>query len=61
MKAIIVDDEPANVKNLTILLNKYCPQVQMVPTRSFTCKMVRKYWFLKCLKNMQNFWRIMDL
>lgn len=30
MKAIIVDDEPANVKNLTILLNKYCPQVQIL-------------------------------
>ena len=28
MKAIIVDDESANVKNLTILLNKYCPQVE---------------------------------
>lgn len=30
MKAIIVDDEPANVKNLTILLNKYCPQVEIL-------------------------------
>lgn len=32
MKAIIVDDEPANVKNLTILLNKYCPQVEILST-----------------------------
>lgn len=30
MKAIIVDDEPTNVKNLTILLNKYCPQVEIL-------------------------------
>ena len=30
MKAIIVDDESANVKNLTILLNKYCPQVEIL-------------------------------
>lgn len=29
INAIIVDDEPANVKNLTILLNKYCPQVNI--------------------------------
>ncbi|WP_316810143.1 LytTR family DNA-binding domain-containing protein [Pedobacter heparinus] len=32
MKAIIVDDELANVKNLTILLNKYCPQVEILGT-----------------------------
>ncbi|RZK12386.1 MAG: response regulator, partial [Flavobacterium sp.] len=32
MKAIIVDDEPANVINLTILLNKYCPQVEILGT-----------------------------
>lgn len=32
MKAIIVDDEPANVKNLSILLNKYCPQVEILGT-----------------------------
>ena len=30
MKAIIVDDEPANVKNLTVLLDKYCPQVEIL-------------------------------
>ena len=30
MKAIIVDDEPANVKNLTVLLDKYCPQVKIL-------------------------------
>ncbi|MEJ7559361.1 MAG: LytTR family DNA-binding domain-containing protein [Pedobacter sp.] len=30
MKAIIVDDEPANIINLTVLLNKYCPQVDIV-------------------------------
>jgi len=30
MKAIIVDDEPANVINLTVLLNKYCPQVDIL-------------------------------
>jgi two-component system LytT family response regulator len=30
MKAIIVDDEPANVINLKILLNKYCPQVEIL-------------------------------
>jgi len=32
MKAIIVDDEPANVVNLTILLNKYCPQIEILGT-----------------------------
>jgi len=30
MKAIIVDDEPANVKNLSVLLDKYCPQVEIL-------------------------------
>ncbi|RZK81029.1 MAG: response regulator transcription factor [Pedobacter sp.] len=30
MKAIIVDDEPANVGNLSILLKKYCPQVEIL-------------------------------
>lgn len=30
MKAIIVDDEPANVKNLSVLLEKYCPQVEIL-------------------------------
>ncbi|MES2458676.1 MAG: LytTR family DNA-binding domain-containing protein [Bacteroidota bacterium] len=34
MKAIIVDDEPANVKNLTILLDKYCPQVEILGSAS---------------------------
>lgn len=32
MKAIIVDDEPANVKNLSVLLDKYCPQVEILGT-----------------------------
>jgi two-component system, LytTR family, response regulator len=30
MKAILVDDEPANLENLSALLNKYCPQVEVV-------------------------------
>lgn len=32
MKAIIVDDEQANVNNLRMLLSKYCPQVKVIGT-----------------------------
>lgn len=30
MKAILVDDEENNLKNLEALLNKYCPQVEII-------------------------------
>ncbi len=32
MRAIIIDDEPANVENLEVLLFKYCPQVAIIGT-----------------------------
>lgn len=32
LRAIIVDDEVSNIENLTILLNKYCPQITVVAT-----------------------------
>ncbi len=32
MKAIIVDDEKSNVENLTLLLQKYCPQINLLGT-----------------------------
>lgn len=34
MKAILVDDEPANLENLSNLLNKHCSQVQILATES---------------------------
>jgi two-component system LytT family response regulator len=34
MKAILVDDEPANLENLSNLLSKYCSQVQILATES---------------------------
>ncbi|RZK02543.1 MAG: response regulator transcription factor, partial [Flavobacterium sp.] len=30
MKAIIVDDEKSNIENLTLLLQKYCPQINLI-------------------------------
>ncbi|WP_447641582.1 MULTISPECIES: LytR/AlgR family response regulator transcription factor [Chitinophagaceae] len=30
MRAILIDDEPNNITNLSALLTKYCPQVQIV-------------------------------
>lgn len=30
MKAIIVDDEKSNIENLTLLLQKYCPQINLL-------------------------------
>ncbi|WP_298735643.1 LytTR family DNA-binding domain-containing protein [uncultured Chitinophaga sp.] len=32
LQAVIVDDETGNIENLTILLNKYCPQVNVAGT-----------------------------
>jgi two-component system LytT family response regulator len=32
MKAIIIDDEKSNIENLTILLDKYCPQIDLLGT-----------------------------
>lgn len=34
IKAIIVDDEPAAVESLSIMLNKYCPDILIVATAS---------------------------
>jgi two-component system LytT family response regulator len=34
MRAIIVDDEPANVENLQLLLSRYCPGVSVVARAS---------------------------
>lgn len=34
MKAILIDDEPANLNNLQSLLNKHCPQVQILAMES---------------------------
>ena len=30
MKAVLIDDEPANLENLRLLLHKHCPQVEIV-------------------------------
>lgn len=30
IRAILVDDEPYNIANLTALLNRYCPQVEII-------------------------------
>ena len=32
IKSIIIDDEIANIKNLNVLLNKYCPEITIVNT-----------------------------
>jgi two-component system LytT family response regulator len=32
MNAIIVDDEKSNIENLTLLLHKYCPQINLLGT-----------------------------
>ncbi|MCY1662557.1 LytR/AlgR family response regulator transcription factor [Chryseobacterium sp. SL1] len=32
MRAVIVDDERANIENLHILLNKYCPKIKIIAT-----------------------------
>jgi two-component system LytT family response regulator len=32
MRAILVDDEPANLENLSVLLHKYCPAIKIVAT-----------------------------
>lgn len=32
MKAIIIDDEKSNIENLTLLLDKYCPQIDLLGT-----------------------------
>jgi len=34
IKAILIDDEPANLENLQSLLGKYCPQVQILGMES---------------------------
>lgn len=34
MRAVIVDDERANIDNLHILLNKYCPEIKIIATAS---------------------------
>lgn len=30
MKALIIDDEKSNIENLTLLLQKYCPQINLI-------------------------------
>lgn len=32
VQAVIIDDEPSNIENLTIMLNKYCPKIVVAGT-----------------------------
>jgi len=32
IRSIIIDDEVANIKNLKVLLNKYCPEISIIDT-----------------------------
>lgn len=41
MQAILVDDEPNNITNLTALLTRYCPQVQIIGSETDSSRAVQ--------------------
>lgn len=61
ISAIIIDDEPNNITNIKLLVQKYCPDVDIIAT-AFNAKEARKiilqvkpdlvFWIFKCPAKM---------